>query len=309
MKSGGEKLSNSTMTQNSCLICKGTSIQELYRCNDHFVSGELFSVVTCQECGFTFTEDPPSESVIGLYYKSDSYISHSDSKKGLVNKLYHLARSYMLRRKWKTIESQTGLSTGKLLDIGCGTGYFLNYMQQKGWDVSGIEKDSGAREYASTIMKVDVSDQEKLNGLGESIYDCITLWHVLEHFHNPDTILETIHRSLTNSGIAVIAVPNMSSFDAKHYGPHWAAWDVPRHLWHFTPETISLLLKRHNMEIVSTRRLPFDSFYVSLLSEQYKRGKPALIKGLFWGKLSWLNAIFKKNQTSSLVYIIKKIDD
>lgn len=306
MKSVKEKLLPETIKHLSCPLCNGDSIIQMYNCRDSFVTGEFFPVVKCKACGFIFTNDYPIEESIGSYYKSENYISHSDTQRGLINKIYHLARTLMLRKKWRIIRSHTNLSSGRLLDIGCGTGYFAHYMSKKRWIVSGIEKDDDARLFASSKLNVDVYSSEKLFRLEEK-YDCITLWHVLEHFHDPDSVMEAIRSALKDSGILALALPNNSSYDAYHYRENWAAWDVPRHLWHFTPKTIELFIKKHGMEIVSIKRLPLDAFYVSLLSEKYRGSRTALLSGFLFGTISFIRSVLNKRKTSSLIYLIRKV--
>lgn len=297
-----------TIKHSSCPLCVSENIAEHLSCADNFVTGEVFPVFRCSDCGFIFTNDYPPESEIGSYYKSEEYISHSDTDSGLINKLYHLARAIMLRRKWRILKSQTRLSNGKLLDIGCGTGYFPHYMSKKGWLVSGIEKDEKARNFATSRLNIEVFNSDKIFHLDEKAYDCITLWHVLEHFHDPDSVIKAAGMALKESGIIVIALPNNRSYDSIHYSDKWAAWDVPRHLWHFNPETIKLFLKKHGMGIVAVKRLPLDAFYVSMLSEKYKGARFPMVSGLFYGKISLLKSLWNKNLSSSLIYIFKRVE-
>jgi len=212
----------------------------------------------------------------------------------------------MLSRKYRIIRKHSGLKKGLLLDIGCGTGYFPKYMNDKGWKAAGIEKDDEARRFAGSINSVEVYDSGEIDRLEAQSYDCITMWHVMEHFHDPDHILKKALEALKGKGILIIALPNNLSFDASHYGSDWAAWDTPRHLWHFNPGTISLYLKRFGLSVSSMERLPFDSFYVSILSEKQAGSKFSLVKGLFYGVISWVNSLAGIEKTSSLAYIVKR---
>jgi SAM-dependent methyltransferase len=260
----------------------------------------------CSQCNFRFTGSPPDENVIGNYYKSESYISHSDTSRGIINKLYHIARDIMLARKSKLVKKFTGLSDGTLLDIGCGTGYFPKYMNNIGWKTFATERDPDAKAFARDINGISILDDKDIFDYKPGSFDCITLWHVLEHIHNPGRLLDAIKGMLNDSGTIVIAVPNSSSFDARHYGKDWAAWDVPRHLWHFEPATFRDFMKRQQLNVIATRRLPFDSFYVSILSEKYRKGHLPILSGLTIGFISFINSLFKKDRTSSLIYILKK---
>lgn len=267
---------------------------------DFLVSGEEFSLVLNQEYGFLETRPQPERKDIAKYYQSEEYISHTDSKKGAIAFLYQKVRSYSLVQKVKLI-SKLNSGKGTLLDIGAGTGEFLRVAQKKGWVVSGVEPNEGAREFA----------QDKNIPLDESIavpegktFDVVTLWHVLEHM--PD-LQNTIHKTqqlVKEGGTLIIAVPNFNSFDAKYYKNYWAAFDVPRHLWHFSRDAMSKIFSSE-LELVKTKPMIFDSFYVSLLSEKYRSGNSFSIKAFFIGLLSNLKA-WKNKEYSSLIYCYKK---
>jgi 2-polyprenyl-3-methyl-5-hydroxy-6-metoxy-1,4-benzoquinol methylase len=289
-----------------CLVCNSDSLLQNHISADWLVSGETFPVIRCKKCGFMFTNNYPSEELIGKYYKSEEYISHSNSAAGLSGRLYKLARNLMLSRKRRLISGYITSPGSTLLDIGCGTGHFVAFMNRYGWEATGIERDSDAREYAEMINKIKVEGEESLSQLPPSHYDVITLWHVLEHFHDPVKAIRQIKGALKPEGIIVAALPNHDSFDANHYGPDWAAWDVPRHLWHFNPDSFSLFAKSHNLKIIKKATMPFDSFYVSMLSEKAKGSGVSLIKGMFWGFISLAAALVNVNQSSSVIYILKK---
>lgn len=295
-----------TIHLDSCKLCKSTGINKKYTCRDHLVTGEEYPLMQCNNCGFIFTNDFPEEQDIGSYYKSENYISHSDRRSGVVDSLYHLARKIMLNRKYRIIHKHTGLGSGSLLDIGCGTGYFPKHMALKGWKATGIEKDDEARKYAGSVNSVEVYGSDKLEMLKPKSFDCITLWHVMEHFHDPDHIMNQAMEALKDKGLIVLALPNNKSYDAIHYGSAWAAWDVPRHLWHFNLVTISDYLGRFGLEIISISRLPFDAFWVSILSEKHKGNRFSLVKGLFYGGVSWVNSLANIEETSSLAYLVRK---
>lgn len=293
---------------NTCPLCTGLKISDFLTCTDHFVSGEVFDICKCENCGFLFTRDTPPEQEAGRYYESDDYISHSDSKKGFTEKIYQLIRRFMLLRKKNLIKKITGLSSGAILDIGSGTGHFLNTMKKAGWDIEGVEINAKAREYAVSQFKIDTIPPEKTDTLLLKSFDCITLWHVLEHFYDPFSIMEDIGRYLKPMGIVIIALPNAGSFDTRHYGDKWAAFDVPRHLWHFNPSTFSQFAMKNKFSIIEKRYLPFDVFYISILSERYKGSKFPLIAGTFKGLIFTLRSIFDKSGCSSVIYILRKTD-
>jgi 2-polyprenyl-3-methyl-5-hydroxy-6-metoxy-1,4-benzoquinol methylase len=291
---------------NICPLCLSQEIPHFLSCTDHFVTGEVFNICKCLKCGFTFTQDYPEESETSRYYESEEYISHSDSKKGITGKAYQFIRNIMLNRKKRIVRKMTGLSTGRILDIGSGTGYFLNAMKKSGWQIQGIEISSGAREYAVSKFKIDTINPEKITTLSSGSYDCITLWHVLEHFHEPYKFMEEISRLINTEGVVIIALPNSNSFDSEYYGKKWAAYDVPRHLWHFNPSTFALFAAKNNFSITEKHYLPFDVFYISILSEKYRRSGFPLISGILDGLRFSIRALYNKSGNSSVIYILRK---
>lgn len=287
----------------NCPACHSTSIHTQLRAKDHTVSQKEFEVWHCDSCTLRFTQDVPEQEAIGAYYQSDNYISHSDTKKGLVNRLYHIVRDHTLKTKQKLVQQQTGLTKGKLLDIGCGTGAFLNTMQKAGWQITGLEPDATAREKAASLYNIHPSAPEQLFSLPEGSFNAITMWHVLEHVHNLEGYLAKLQRLLAPGGKLIIAVPNYTSADAAYYGQHWAAYDVPRHLYHFSPASMKQLLGRFGLQLNGIKPMWFDSFYVSMLSEKYKNGKENIL-GAFWrGLRSNFAATRDHARCSSVIYI------
>ena len=120
-----------------CPVCLSTQIKKVLSCKDYTVSHEMFDVWECANCTLRFTQDSPDASSIGRYYQSDAYVSHSDTKKGLINKLYHAVRTYTLKQKRSLVKDVTGKQAGLLLDIGAGTGAFAHTVKQGGWNVIG----------------------------------------------------------------------------------------------------------------------------------------------------------------------------
>jgi SAM-dependent methyltransferase len=289
-----------------CPVCDGNSFKPFLTPTDFFVSGENFVIKECCTCGFKITENIEDEENIGRYYQSEEYISHSNTAKGLVNSVYHAVRKYMLGRKRRLVEKATSLKTGQILDVGTGTGFFLNEMKENGWQVTGTEKSSDARDFAKKEFNLDNLPSEELFTLKDKSFDVITLWHVLEHIHLLNENMETFHRLLKEKGKLIIAVPNHESFDAIHYREFWAAFDVPRHIWHFAPKQMKLLGEKHGFKLSTIQTMPFDSFYVAMLSEKYKKSKLALFKGIYFGKISWLNSILNPEKCSSVIYVFQK---
>ena len=289
-----------------CPVCKSSNIQRVLSARDQTVSKQLFTVCHCDQCEAMFTQDVPGTEAIGSYYASENYISHSDTQQGLINKLYHLIRRRTLLAKMYLVKKETGKHAGNILDVGCGTGAFLHTMQQAGWKTTGLEPDQAAREKAKKLYDLQILSSEKLFTLTPGTLDAITLWHVLEHVHQLHEYVEQLKKLLTENGRLFIAVPNYTSYDADVYKENWAAYDVPRHLYHFSPQSIKLLMNLHGLEVMDIRPMWFDSFYVSMLSEQHKNGKGNMLRAFFNGLISNIKTIFNKEKCSSVIYIISK---
>ncbi|GLB52916.1 methyltransferase [Neptunitalea chrysea] len=268
---------------------------------DHSVSKETFQLVLNTDLEMLETKPQPSEDALPAYYQSEDYISHTDAKRSLFEKLYHLIKTYALVKKVKLIYSFK-TKEKELLDIGAGTGDFLKQAQSMGWSVCGVEPNASAIENAK---KKGIDLYSTLEVLPQKKYDVITLWHVLEHLPNLDEQIAKITYLLKPEGVIVIAVPNYNSYDANYYKEFWAAYDVPRHLWHFSKTSINKLFSKHAFRLVDVRPLIFDSFYVSLLSEKYKTGKMNFISAFYVGLRSNVKAMRSKNY-SSLIYVLKK---
>lgn len=270
---------------------------------DFSVSGEEFNLIENIEYGFLETTPQPSSKELPEYYKSEDYISHTDSQRNLFEKVYHLVRKISLKKKLNLINAN--LSNGKnLLDVGCGTGDFLQIAQDNNWIVTGIEPNEQARSIANKKTKDVVFNTDQLLKFKENSFDIITLWHVLEHLPDVENQIKVFKKLLKSNGTLIIAVPNYKSYDAKYYKNFWAALDVPRHLWHFNRASISNLVGKQSMKVKKIKPMLFDAFYVSLLSEKYKTGKMNAIKGFLIGLVSNIKSFFTK-EASSLIYVVK----
>lgn len=294
------------ITYAACPGCSGHHIYKALEAEDFTVSHETFAIWECADCRLRFTQDVPDQAHIAPYYKADAYISHTDTKQGLVNRLYHMVRSVTLKQKRNLVRSESGLKKGNLLDIGAGTGAFAHTMQQSGWDVTGLEPDSDARANALKLHGLALRPAEELFSLPAASYDVITMWHVMEHVHDLQEYWNAIGRLLKPDGTALIAVPNYTSEDAKHYGPYWAAWDVPRHLYHFAPASMCRLAEKHGMQVKHFVPMIFDSYYVSMLSEKYKTGKNRYLQAFNEGFESNQKAGRNPKKYSSVIYVAKK---
>lgn len=270
---------------------------------DHSVSGESFQLIENTKYGFLETIPQPSPEALPDYYKSEDYISHTDSKRNLFEKVYHLVRTISLKQKLKLINSRN-TSNKNLLDVGCGTGDFLQIAKQNNWTVTGIEPNEQARTLANKKTGNAVFEINQLLKFERESFDVITLWHVLEHLPKLEEHIQIFKKLLKPNGSLIIAVPNYKSYDAQYYKEFWAAYDVPRHLWHFNKESISKLVNIVSLEVEKRKPMYFDAFYVSLLSEKYKNGKMNFFNAIRVAILSNLYS-FKSKEVSSLIYVIK----
>jgi 2-polyprenyl-3-methyl-5-hydroxy-6-metoxy-1,4-benzoquinol methylase len=286
-----------------CPICNETSLKNNLVCKDFTVSNDSFMLVYCNNCNTKITSPRPTTEEISKYYESETYISHSNKSNTLFEKLYKFVREINLKSKLNLINNHSK-EKGTILDVGCGTGEFLETCSKNGWNITGVEPNKNA--ITNSIIKnttIIYEDVEKLDNKSE--YNVITLWHVLEHLYNPIETLKKLKKHLKESGIIIIAVPNFESYDANLYKEYWAGYDVPRHLYHFSSKSIQTLAKKNNMKIIKIKPMIFDSYYVSMLSEKYKGNKYFFIDGIRNGFKSNQKAK-KDNYYSSLIYILQK---
>ncbi|WP_026727337.1 class I SAM-dependent methyltransferase [Flavobacterium denitrificans] len=267
---------------------------------DHSVSKEIFDLYHDEDLDMLITSPQPDLENLGRYYESEDYISHTDNKRSVFEKAYHFVKSIALKNKLNLINSEQS-QKGKILDIGAGTGDFLLTAKNDGWNVIGIEPSDRAKNIAK---QKGISFVEEISELENNSFDVITMWHVLEHVPNLENQIEELKRLLKPTGTLIVAVPNFKSFDAKHYGEFWAAFDVPIHFWHFSKKAIKMLFEKVDMKLEKVLPMKFDSFYVSLLSEKYKTGKMNFIMAFFVGLKSNLKASSTK-EYSSHIYVLK----
>jgi 2-polyprenyl-3-methyl-5-hydroxy-6-metoxy-1,4-benzoquinol methylase len=294
------------LTIKACPLCGGTHLKHVMTCTDFYASGESFELFSCDDCRFTFTQGFPTGAAMDGYYESPGYVPHSDARKGMMNVAYHRVRKHMLGRKARLVMKTSRCSSGKLLDIGTGTGYFPSVMIEKGWEVEAIEKNTHARAFAKEKFGLDVKPEEALDTFEPGMFDVITLWHVMEHLENLSKIWNRLYELLADKGILIIAVPNCASYDAEKYGANWAAYDVPRHLWHFTPTTMQQWASKQGFIMAERYPMPFDAFYVSMLSEKNMKKFFPFLRGLYTGLLAWFSALVRKERSSSMIYVFRK---
>ncbi|WP_299318270.1 class I SAM-dependent methyltransferase [uncultured Maribacter sp.] len=266
---------------------------------DFLVTLESFELEYDSKNDMLVTKPIPQD--LEKYYDPNNYISHSDSGNGLLEKIYQTVKKYTLHKKVKLINEYT-IQEKKLLDIGCGTGEFLISAKNENWETVGVELNDSARKKAID-KKLEIF--KSLDHLNDQKFDVITLWHVLEHLPNLDKQINKIASLLNKNGTLIIAVPNYKSYDAQYYKEYWAAYDTPRHLWHFSQNAIKSIFKNKKIEIVKTLPMYFDSYYVSLLSEKYKSGSSNYLKAFYRGFISNIKAK-TSTEYSSLIYVLKK---
>lgn len=274
-------------------------MRNTFEVKDHSVSGESFRLEYDEQLHMYFTTPKPSKEELPSYYASEDYISHTDGKRSLFEKMYQVIKGITLSRKQKLLTTYLP-EKGHLLDIGAGTGDFLEYTSQKGWTVSGVEPSEKARTLA---QQKNIALTEYLPDSAIS-YDAITMWHVLEHVYDLEDQLLWLKHKLSREGVLFVAVPNFESFDATHYKTDWAAYDVPRHLYHFSRKSIQELFEKQEMQVVKMVPMKFDAYYVSLLSEKYKSGRMNYFKA-FWSGYRSNQSARRSGAYSSLIYVIK----
>lgn len=269
---------------------------------DYFLTGEEFKIQQCDHCMFKFVNPRPDPDEIVRYYQSENYISHDAQSKNLFNRAYKIAREFSIRKKYNIVKQH--VSSGTILDIGCGTGEFLYYCKSRGYDVSGVEPNEKAMQYARQVNGLTITENLFSLEANSVKFNGVTLWHVLEHLHALNESLITIKGLLAPGGILIIAVPNCNSWDAHRYGKYWAAYDVPRHLYHFTEETLKILIEKHGFKVNKVLPQKLDAYYVTMLSEKYLTGRSNYVKSLFLGLWSNFQARMQNRGHSSQIFVL-----
>jgi 2-polyprenyl-3-methyl-5-hydroxy-6-metoxy-1,4-benzoquinol methylase len=290
-----------------CPVCSGGQLNDILKCQDRLTHRGAFTVCVCTTCGFRFTNPYPSQADIHIFYESDDYVPISNTTKGLINKGYHIARRVMLRAKRSLVNRLTGRTSGRLLDIGCGTGEFAGIMHEAGWQVQGVEPFAAARASAAARFGVPVVDVSEQAGLPDHAYDVITLWHVLEHAHDLNRSMRELERLLAAGGTVLIGVPNHTCYDAGFYREMWAAYDTPRHLFHFAPDTMRRLAAAHGFAVVAIRPLLFDPIYIPLLTEKERKDR-SWLRGLWVAGVSFGVSLLRPMRCTALAYVLRRAD-
>ena len=291
------------MMSKKCPWCNSEKAHKHLELKDYFLTQEAFEIWVCEDCGLLYTSPRPVPEKIGEYYKSEAYYSHQENKIGLIPRIYESVKKVNLKHKVNLAIGE--LEKGKLLDIGCGVGDFLQQIESKGWQCTGIEPSEDAAKIAKNRIQATIYKPEEIGNLQDETYDVITMWHVLEHVDDLRTEVEHLFRLLKKGGRLVIALPNYKSYDATYYQDKWAAYDVPRHLNHFDKQTIVNIFNTKGLKIKNIEKLPWDAYYISFMSEKYKQNGLPLVRGLIRGLISNSKAR-KSGEWSSLVYVFEK---
>lgn len=289
----------------TCLVCGSTLLSKELTCKDFVATGESFDLHRCNSCSFLFTNPRPRAFEIGPYYQSDRYVSHAGDKQNLsfMYKVYDVVRDYSIKQKLKLIKSYH--PNGKLMDLGCGLGYFLDgVVKDKTFDALGVDVSTEAIDYVKQKFGYAVLGEDKLDTIEEHSFDVITQWHVLEHVHLLNERMQQLKKILKPNGTLFIAVPNSNSLDAKHYKEFWDGYDVPRHLYHFNQKSFGLLMQKHGFEVIQTKPMIFDAPYISMRSEVHKGSGLSFVRGAISGAVSTINALGNKDY-SSLLFVVK----
>ena len=288
----------------NCLVCGQNNFKTLFSCKDFVATGEDFQLQYCESCSFIFTNPRPNISEIVKYYQSDQYISHSGKKKGLIYKIYDIVRDFSIRQKLNLIKKYH--KSGKLMDLGCGLGYFLNGVKlDKTFDGLGVDISDDAVEYVKNTFGINVKNESELDNLDKHTFDIITQWHVLEHVHYLNERMQQLHHLLKQDGTMFIAVPNSKSKDAEIYKEYWDGYDVPRHLYHFNQKSFSLLMEKHGFKIVEIKPMWFDAPYICMRSEVHLKNRFPFINGAINGIKSTAAAL-STGEHSTLLFVVKK---
>ncbi|MEN8249084.1 MAG: class I SAM-dependent methyltransferase [Bacteroidota bacterium] len=287
-----------------CPVCNSKEITNILTAKDYLVSGKEFNINSCSKCGLRFTNPRPNDKELGSYYDSEEYISHANESTSLVNSLYKIARSFTLGSKRRLVNNYA--INKQILDVGCGTGHFLEQCKNHNWQVSGIEPNDLARNQANQLLNGNV--YQDISEINNGEFEVITLWHVLEHLPDLNDTITQLKKRLQKKGTLIIAVPNYEAYEEKVFNEYWAAYDVPRHLYHFNQNSLKHLFEKHGLKVVETLPMWLDSFYISLLSNKQQSGRNKYIKSFITGLLSNTYAI-KSKDFSSLIYIIRNLED
>jgi len=233
----------------NCNLCGADDSELVLEGKDrlHGIEG-TFRLVRCRHCGLIYLNPRPEPDEMARYYPSD-YIAYYRAIEDEPSFSRRLDRRYGLHKRCREVIRRAS-EPGHLLDVGCATGVFLDGMCQRGWTVTGVEVNAKAAQYARERLGLEVFVGELEDaGYPDASFDVITLWDVLEHVPDPRRTLGEISRILRPSGLLVLSLPNPDCLEARLFGPYWAGWDVPRHLYIFSRSVLERLLAETGFQI------------------------------------------------------------
>jgi SAM-dependent methyltransferase len=237
------------MHRGCCLCHPDAGAKDLFTATDP-VTGDAFEIVSCTACGLARTEPQPTEAELDRYYPAGYHGAAKRYRFGLDSSLSMLHRGRIRR-----IERLAGCR-GRVLDVGCGPGLFLDSMRRRGWQTRGTERSPEASRQAREALHLDVRAQDLGDLVAEGVsFDAVVLWHVAEHMHDPLSTLRNVRQLLRPGGALMVAVPDFSSPEARIGKAGWFQLDVPRHLFHFTPASLRMLLSKAELEPLEEVRL------------------------------------------------------
>lgn len=245
-----------------CIVCNGKRFYLLFKTRDRmFEIPRLFDVKRCHQCGLVFLDPQPSQQILGKHYSPRQYYSYKTSIEGLSG-LISRFRSYLIKHYYKptilssvfshiiqgvpAIPQRPRNINPRILDVGCGSGATLALLKMLGWDVYGLEINADAVKVARErgLMNVKVGGYEKIANFSNNYFDTIRLYHVIEHVSDPRFCLQLIYKKLKPGGEIILGTPSADSMLTRTFGRFWYNLDVPRHLFVFSPYTLSTLVKK-----------------------------------------------------------------
>jgi len=228
----------------NCILCGSTNRTVLYSMNE-------WKVYKCIECNLGVLDPQPDNEALANLYQQEYFQSHYNNE--LIPGSPEIKKR-LLQEKHRLRFFQKFKKKGNVLDIGCGRGYFLLACRQQGYNVEGIDVSADVASYVRSNLKIKVHVGEVSNvKLSERTFDIITLWHSLEHTSDPNLYIQNARKWLKDDGILVVDVPNYAGHDAKMNWQNWPNWDLPHHIYHFTKDSLTFLLRKHGFAVISNK--------------------------------------------------------
>jgi SAM-dependent methyltransferase len=236
----------------SCQICNNNDHSSFMAVKDHLQRNK-FHLIECNSCGLVSIHPIPSDQKLSEYYRKEYYAL---PEKGIVGYLERKLNEAVFRTDLKHIERHS--KRGKLLDIGSGNGYFLKFAKENNWQTLGVEMSPDASKYAREQKLEILNNSIEDVHLPKNEFEVITMFNVLEHMTNLNSILKKVRDSLKPNGLLVIEVPNIESLQKKVFKNYWCHLDVPRHIFHFKRKSFLRLVGKSGFNVVDEFSVPFS---------------------------------------------------